>query len=265
MRNRTWAHPGRGRVTTGPWPWRPRSRSTVLAEFALKGLKRLDPGTRAALVEEAAALGIVADRADRLIGRICRRLDITREAGSVAPSPNPGLGFDAPRRDGRGQRSPAVHAAALPELRGRDRVEPGGAQGRLGAMSALRGIAAVGLSGLPAHPVGRRAAMPMRVPHGDARAGPSPLRSGPAVLPHLRPDRGDRASRTGPGAGPELRQGSEWDRQGPAAAGGPRPRQAGLRDGAGRRQALGRPRGDRGLEPIGRTRNRPRSRRPGPS
>ena len=62
-----------------------------LAEFALKGLKRLDPGTRAALIEEAAALGIVADRADRLIGRICRRLDITREAGSVAPSPNPGL------------------------------------------------------------------------------------------------------------------------------------------------------------------------------
>jgi tetratricopeptide (TPR) repeat protein len=61
-----------------------------LAVFALKGLKRLDPGTRAALVEEAAALGIVADRADRLIGRICRRLDITREAGSVAPSPNPG-------------------------------------------------------------------------------------------------------------------------------------------------------------------------------
>ncbi len=61
-----------------------------LAEFALKGLKRLDPGTRAALVEEAAALGIVTDRADRLIGRICRRLDVAREAGSVAPSPNPG-------------------------------------------------------------------------------------------------------------------------------------------------------------------------------
>jgi tetratricopeptide (TPR) repeat protein len=62
----------------------------ALAEFALKGLKRLDPGTRAALVEEAAALGIVADRADRLIGRLCRRLDITRDGGSVVPMPNPG-------------------------------------------------------------------------------------------------------------------------------------------------------------------------------
>ena len=54
-----------------------------LAEFALKGLGRLDQGTRAALIDEAAALGIAPDRADRLIGRACRRLGVAREAGPV--------------------------------------------------------------------------------------------------------------------------------------------------------------------------------------
>ena len=56
-----------------------------LAEFGLKGLSRLDPGTRAALIAEAAALGIAPDRADRLIGRACRKLGVSREAGSVLP------------------------------------------------------------------------------------------------------------------------------------------------------------------------------------
>jgi hypothetical protein len=56
-----------------------------LVEFALKGLSRLDTGTRAALTEEAAAAGIPPERADRLIGRICRRLGVARELGSVAP------------------------------------------------------------------------------------------------------------------------------------------------------------------------------------
>jgi tetratricopeptide (TPR) repeat protein len=56
-----------------------------LADFALKGLTRLDPGTRAALVGEAAALGIAPDRADRLIGRACRRLGIARDAGAALP------------------------------------------------------------------------------------------------------------------------------------------------------------------------------------
>jgi len=57
----------------------------TLAAFALKGLSRLDPGTSAALIEEAAAVGIPAERADRLIGRICRRSGVTRESGAVAP------------------------------------------------------------------------------------------------------------------------------------------------------------------------------------
>ena len=57
----------------------------TLAAFALKGLSRLDPGTSAALIEEAAAVGIPSERADRLIGRICRRSGVTRESGAVAP------------------------------------------------------------------------------------------------------------------------------------------------------------------------------------
>jgi len=58
-----------------------------MAGFALKGLSRLDPGTHAALVEEAAAVGIASDRADRLIGRTCRRLGVEREWGAVVPLP----------------------------------------------------------------------------------------------------------------------------------------------------------------------------------
>jgi hypothetical protein len=57
----------------------------LLASFALKDVSRLDPGTVGILVEEAAAAGIAADRADRLIGRLCRRLGVPRELGAVTP------------------------------------------------------------------------------------------------------------------------------------------------------------------------------------
>jgi hypothetical protein len=57
----------------------------ALASFALKDVGRLDPGTVGALVEEAAAAGIAADRAERLIGKLCRRLGVERALGSVAP------------------------------------------------------------------------------------------------------------------------------------------------------------------------------------
>ncbi len=50
-----------------------------------RGSARLDPGTLEALIQEAAALGIASERADRLIGRLCRRSGVTREHGSVAP------------------------------------------------------------------------------------------------------------------------------------------------------------------------------------
>ncbi len=55
----------------------------ALAEFALKGLNRLDQGTQSVLIEEGAALGISSERADRLVGRICRRLNITRDRGTT--------------------------------------------------------------------------------------------------------------------------------------------------------------------------------------
>jgi hypothetical protein len=56
-----------------------------MAAFTLKGLKRLDPGTQVVLIEEAAAVGIAPERADRLISRVCRRLDVARERGGVTP------------------------------------------------------------------------------------------------------------------------------------------------------------------------------------
>jgi hypothetical protein len=54
-----------------------------LAEFALKGLGRLDQGTQSVLIEEGAALGIASDRADRLVGRVCRRLNVARDRGTA--------------------------------------------------------------------------------------------------------------------------------------------------------------------------------------
>ncbi len=136
-----------------------------LAAFALKGLSRLDPGTHAALIEEAAALGIPSERADRLIGRICRRLGVTRS--STAPS----------RRSRRIPSSAApAHAngaAKFSLLRcrhcaGVTELSPVGAEGEYSAVPALRGVAQVGLPGLQAKRVGRRTAVRLRVSPGAA-------------------------------------------------------------------------------------------------
>ena len=64
--------------------------------FAVQGLPSLDVGTRATLLDEAAALGITPERADRLVARSCRTLGVAREggAGSVVtatPSSNGSL------------------------------------------------------------------------------------------------------------------------------------------------------------------------------
>ena len=56
-----------------------------VAAFALQGLSRLDLGTRLALIDEAAALGISSDRAGRLIGRNCRQAGVALDHVSVAP------------------------------------------------------------------------------------------------------------------------------------------------------------------------------------
>ncbi len=53
-------------------------------EFSIQGTTSLAPGTRAYLRDEAAALGILPDRADRLIDRSCRSRGIAR----TGPSPN---------------------------------------------------------------------------------------------------------------------------------------------------------------------------------
>jgi hypothetical protein len=57
----------------------------VVTAFALQGVSRLDPGTRSALFEEAAALGVGSERADRLLARSCRKLGVTWDLGSVSP------------------------------------------------------------------------------------------------------------------------------------------------------------------------------------
>ena len=56
-----------------------------LVAFAIQGLKRLDAGTQSALIDEAAAVGIVSERADRLIGRICRQAGVTCDRGAIVP------------------------------------------------------------------------------------------------------------------------------------------------------------------------------------
>jgi hypothetical protein len=54
-------------------------RGTIV--FALKGLPRLDPGTKDALLQEASALGLAADRAERLIRIACRKAGIVAGSG----------------------------------------------------------------------------------------------------------------------------------------------------------------------------------------
>ena len=86
-----------------------------LAVFALKGLSRLDPGTLAALVEEAAALGIPSPRAGLLIGRICRRLSVVRESVAAATCDDGGpLPFDSitPSRTPRSTARPSSPCCA---------------------------------------------------------------------------------------------------------------------------------------------------------
>jgi hypothetical protein len=60
-------------------------RLDAVMAFALKGMKRLDAGTRAAIVDEASALGILAHRAEGLIARACRKLGVAQDLGFVPP------------------------------------------------------------------------------------------------------------------------------------------------------------------------------------
>lgn len=51
--------------------------------FAVKGTRQIDPGTRRALRDEGAGLGILPDRAERLIDRACRAQGVSREEGTT--------------------------------------------------------------------------------------------------------------------------------------------------------------------------------------
>jgi hypothetical protein len=62
--------------------------------FAVKGLAKLDYGTRAALLDEGARQGITTERADLLISRGCRSLGVTRDG---APALILSQSIDLPR------------------------------------------------------------------------------------------------------------------------------------------------------------------------
>lgn len=54
-------------------------------QFAVQSLPKLDPGTRALLLDEAAEAGIAPDRADRLIARACKTLGVVRDLAGATP------------------------------------------------------------------------------------------------------------------------------------------------------------------------------------
>jgi hypothetical protein len=58
-------------------------------DFAIKGLTRLDAGTRSILIDESSALGIAPDRADRLLDRRCRAHGVSRDGSSARDGHEP--------------------------------------------------------------------------------------------------------------------------------------------------------------------------------
>ena len=52
--------------------------------FALEGVSNLDPGSRHVLLDEAAAYGIIPDRAERILTLACRTAGISRDGGGLA-------------------------------------------------------------------------------------------------------------------------------------------------------------------------------------
>ena len=204
--------------------------------FALKGLPRLDYGTRPALIDEAGRRGIAPERADRLIARGCRALGVARDAATAAVI----LG----RRPARLLRcrscSGVTDFAERRRGRGQARVPP------------LPGLAPVGLPGLPAGrtgstspdaPAGSRSSIASR---WSATSRPRSTRSGPATiaaaLEHLERVQHYAPDHAGARKGIETVR-SGWPR--PSGAGG-------LRVGPGRRPPGRGPRGGPGLGPAGR-------------
>ena len=196
-------------------------------EFALKGLSRLDPGTRSALFDEAAALGIAPDRADRLIGRVCRAMGVVRDFVAAAPA---GGGVEC---------EAAVAAVAMPGLRGGDRLRSGLRAGGAKAAECRHCRASLRWD----CPLCRRQYWvdEPRCACGFRLADRDPLIRHFEAAQHAFKARDFETARGAPEAGPGLRphprRGAEGDRKGPAAACGARPGDGGIRDGTGRRTA----------------------------
>ena len=160
-------------------------RFDAVIVFALQGSTRLDLGTRAALIEEAAALGIGSDRADRLIGRACRKLGVRRDGGPVAPlSGLAGAGAAQATVNGVYQQLRCRNCAGVTE------VSPVARKTSPAAMPPLRSIAQMGMPGMPSFALARPAQVRMRLPHGAARAPSASFRRGPACLPLSRAGHG---------------------------------------------------------------------------
>ena len=178
-----------------------------LAEFALKGLSRLDPGTQAALVEEAAAMGIASERADRLIGRICRRLGVARERGACNARGGSPAAAPAPRRRRLMSNGSAKfsllrcrHCAGVTEMSPVARKAGSARCRHCGA--SLKWDCPV----CKQQSLGRRAAVRLRIPPGAVRAAGAAFRGGSERLSQLRTETGTRAPGTGAGVCTEPRR-----------------------------------------------------------
>jgi hypothetical protein len=83
----------------------------AVTAFALKGLHRLDLGTRAALIDEAASLGIGSERAERLLGRAGGKLGVALDYGPVPPRAIAAGNGGLPAQSQSGPGAPAVNGA----------------------------------------------------------------------------------------------------------------------------------------------------------
>ncbi|MFO0908128.1 MAG: hypothetical protein U0794_07180 [Isosphaeraceae bacterium] len=139
--------------------------------FAAQGLRHLDSGTQAALLDEGLSLGINPDRAERLIGRVCRALGVSGAPGNTSTNGAAGITF-VPR---------------FLRCRSCSGLTDHGLVGRAAGPApcrhcghSLRWTCPVCVG----RPLGRRAALHVRVSPRTSRAVSPAFRGGPAALSH---------------------------------------------------------------------------------
>ena len=119
------------------------------------------------MIEEAAALGIPSERADHLIGRICRRSNVARDRGDRPDCRNSRGSSSIPRpRRPMPMARPSSACLRCRHCTGVTEMSPVARKSEFREVPALRGIAEVGLPGLQEEPLGRRTAVRLRVPPG---------------------------------------------------------------------------------------------------